>query len=66
MSDEMKLLRAFIEASGYDIEDTVKTITIIDDTKKSGWFGIPDLSNVITITTTEYKVTKRDVTNEKR
>ena len=54
-----KLLRAFIEASGFDIEEVVETNTFIQKGESGGLFsmGSPDVS--FTTTTIDYKVTKK-------
>ena len=51
MTNEMKLLRAFIEASGYEIEEvkTNESVRVI---------GVPDINETV-IATIDYKLTKK-------
>ena len=55
MTNEMKLLRAFIEASGFDIETKI-TIQELHNPRNSSIERLPDLI--------DYKVTKRDAAAE--
>jgi len=60
MTNEMKLLRAFIEAQGYEIEATedIKRIYLANDVLKSGELKQNAQPESVMITT-DYKVTMR-------
>jgi len=60
MTDEMKLLRAFIEASGFDITETTIEVDWIPAADLN---GIPNFHGKVIGTTTviDYKVTKKVV-----
>lgn len=62
MTNEMKLLRAFIEASGYEVETTedIKHTYRIVDRMDNGDIKENAMPESI-IKTTDYKVTKKDV-----
>lgn len=59
MTNEIKLLRAFIEAQGYEIEEEVETEVFIQKGTKGSFLynGTPEV--VTEVTTTDYKVTKK-------
>lgn len=57
MNNTDRLLRAFIEASGYEIEEIPKTDTVIDFKGGIDWLGYYPTSK--TVTTIDYKVTKK-------
>ncbi len=63
MDNYEKLLRAFIEAQGYEIQEEVKTEYILVKGYPGGFFslGVPDVTHKKT--TTDYKVTKNGKDN---
>ncbi len=52
-----KLLRAFIEASGYEIEEVVTTTTMVSASAGIDLLGVYPGS--VDVTTTDYRVTKK-------
>lgn len=67
MTNEMKLLRAFIEASGYEVEDTQKVFIKGVEQKGCGSLIPIDADNIDYLeVVNDYKVTKRKVFDYKR
>ena len=55
MTNEMKLLRAFIEASGYEIKDVTEIVDILDMSR-------PEKDAMLSIKqVVDYKVTKKKI-----